>query len=72
MYYEVWDAVSRNLLYDFDTLDEALEAVRELLEVNPEPGRIDLGIIQMNEHHRGVWSVHGDELLALVHQRPAV
>ncbi|MFN8633087.1 MAG: hypothetical protein U0893_04470 [Chloroflexota bacterium] len=72
MYYEVWDANSRNLLYEFETLDEALEAVRELLEVNPEPSRFDPGIIQMDEHHRGVWSAHGDELQALLQQRPAV
>jgi hypothetical protein len=35
MHYELWDALSRNLLADFDTEPEALTAVRELLAINP-------------------------------------
>ncbi len=32
--YEIWDTESRNLLDDFDTEAEAIEAVRELIAVN--------------------------------------
>ena len=32
--YELWDTESRNLLDDFDTEAEALEAVRELTALN--------------------------------------
>ena len=32
--YELWDTESRNLLDDFDTESEALEAVRELVALN--------------------------------------
>jgi len=40
--YGLWDTESRNLLYDFDTLDEALEAARELIEFNS--GRYPQGL----------------------------
>lgn len=32
--YELWDTTSRNLLDDFDTEAEALEAVRDLVALN--------------------------------------
>ena len=32
--YELWDTVSRNLLDDFDTEVEALDAVRSLIALN--------------------------------------
>jgi hypothetical protein len=70
MYFEIWDAGSRNLLYEFDTLEEALDAVQELLDANPEPGRVDLVLGELNEDHRSVWQARGDELLALPKQRP--
>jgi hypothetical protein len=35
MHYELWDTESRNLLEDFDTEAEALEAARELIVLNP-------------------------------------
>jgi hypothetical protein len=72
MYYEIWDARSKNLLYDFDTLDEALDAVQELLDANPEPGRVDLVLGRMNEKHRSDWQARGAELLDLLKHRPAV
>jgi hypothetical protein len=72
MYYEIWDAQSRNLLYDFYTLDEALDAVQELLEANPDHGRVDLVLGQMNEQHQSDWQARGAGLLDLQKQRPAV
>jgi hypothetical protein len=38
--YELWDTASRNLLEDFDTEAEALEAVRSLIALNG-PGCTD-------------------------------
>jgi hypothetical protein len=38
--YELWDIESRNLLDDFDTEGEALEAVRSLIALNG-PGTTD-------------------------------
>jgi hypothetical protein len=38
--YELWDTKSRNLLDDFDTEAEALDAVRELVALNG-PGCTD-------------------------------
>ena len=72
MYYEIWDVVTRNLLYDFDTLDEALNAVRELAEANPEPGRVNLALGQVDENHRSTTLARGDALLDMVKERPAV
>jgi hypothetical protein len=34
MHYELWDTESRNLLEDFETEAAALEASRELIELN--------------------------------------
>ena len=36
MRFELWDLETRNLLYDFDTLDEAVEVARELTALNPD------------------------------------
>lgn len=34
MRYELWDTESRNLLYDFDTEAQALDAARDLIDLN--------------------------------------
>ena len=72
MYFEIWDVVTRNLLYDFDTLEEALDAVYELAEANPEPGRVNLALGRVDENNRTTWVAMGDALLDLLKQRPAV
>ena len=40
MHWEIWDVESKNLVEDFDTEAEALQAVREILAVN-RPDYID-------------------------------
>jgi hypothetical protein len=45
MHYELWDALSRNLLADFDTEPEALTAVRELLAINPPEMADELALV---------------------------
>jgi hypothetical protein len=72
MYFEIWDVVTRNLLYDFDTIDEALDVVQELAVANPESGRVNLALGQVDETHRTTWLARGDALLDMVKQRPAV
>ncbi|MCC7371749.1 MAG: hypothetical protein IT306_25245 [Chloroflexi bacterium] len=45
MHYELWDFRSRNLLADFDTEQEALTAVNELLAVNDLSMADDLALV---------------------------
>ena len=48
MRYELWDTESRNLLYDFGTEAEALDAVRELTKLNRPsyPGALALTLVE--------------------------
>ncbi len=68
MHYELWDLDSRNILFDFDTLEEALQAARELTEVNQDryPGLMALG--RFEDDHRFTWLARGDSLGDLMHQ----
>jgi len=72
MYFELWGLETRNLLYDFDTLNEAIEAARELIDLNPGwyPKNLILG--QLDENHKATWVARDDALLDLLKQRPAV
>jgi hypothetical protein len=72
MHYELWDLESRNLLYDFESLGEALEAAHELTELNPDhyPEKMALG--RMNDDESYTWLAKGDDLLAMREHRPAV
>lgn len=72
MYFEIWDVETRDLLYDFDTVEEALDAVNELVDANPEPGRVNLALGQVDEQHRITWLARGEALLDMLKQRPAV
>ena len=72
MYFELWDIETRNFLYDFDTLDEAVEAVRELIDINPDWYPEKLILDQLDENHKATWIARGDALLDLLKQRPAV
>jgi hypothetical protein len=72
MYFEIWDVETRNLLYDFDTVDEAFDAIHELVEANPEPGRVNLALGQVDEDNRTTWLAMGDALIAMLKQRPVV
>ena len=47
--YELWHTASRNLLYDFDTEEEALDAIRQLAALNG-PGTTDeLALVYVDE-----------------------
>ena len=72
MFFELWDIETRNLLYDFDTLEEALQAARELTEVNQDryPGLMALARVE--DDQRVTWLARGESLGDLMHQRGAV
>lgn len=62
--YELWDTESRNLLDDFDTEAEALEAVRELIALNG-PGTTDaLALTLVTADGRMTTLAMGDALAA--------
>ena len=63
MHYELWDALSRNLLADFDTEVQALAAVRDLLAIN-DPEMADELILVWRDADRGGTVVEGAELAA--------
>ena len=65
MHYELWDLVSRNLLYDFDTLYEAVEAARELTELNPTIYPDEMALFRSDEPGQSGWVAKGADLLRL-------
>lgn len=66
MYFELWDVESRNLLYDFDTLDEALDAARELISVNVGRYPAKLALAQVGDDERTTWLGSGQTLAPLL------
>jgi hypothetical protein len=71
MFFELRDIETRNLLYDFDTLEEALQAARDLTEVNQEryPGQMALARVEDDE--RVTWLARGAALGELIRERRA-
>jgi hypothetical protein len=72
MHFELWDLDSRNLLYDFDTLDEAIEAARELTDLNPDRYPEKMALFRSDGDTNSKWLARGEALLQLSEQRPAV
>lgn len=66
MFFAWSDTETRNLLYDFDTLDEALEAARELVVLNKHiyPGKMALA--QADDDSRTTWLTSGESLWPLL------
>jgi hypothetical protein len=71
MFFELRDIETRNLLYDFDTLEEALQAARELTELNQDryPGLMALARVE--DDQRVTWLARGESLHELMRQRRA-
>jgi hypothetical protein len=71
MGYELWDIESRSLLYDFDTLDEVIEAALELTE--PNPGRYPEGLAMAHSDadQNFTWLAHGPAMTRMLEQHPA-
>jgi len=49
MHYELWDTASRNLLYDFDSEDDARDAVRQLTVLNGSGTTQDLALLRVGD-----------------------
>ena len=62
MYFELWDTDTRNLLYDFDTEEEALAAAWELVEVNPSIYPERLALARGNDDGTATWLASGAPL----------
>jgi hypothetical protein len=63
--YELWDTESRNLLDDFDTEAEALEAVRELLALNGPESAHALALTRVYADGRMITVAQSDHLATL-------
>lgn len=68
MHFELWDTESRNLLYDFDALDEAVAAAAELTALNCDryPERLALG--RVDDDSSTTWIAAGPTLAPLIDQ----
>jgi hypothetical protein len=72
MHFELWDLDTRNILYDFDTLEEALQAARELTEVNRDRYPELMALARFEDDQRVTWLARGDSLGELMYQRRTV
>ena len=70
--YELWDIETRNLLYDFDSLEEALEAARELSHENQGRYPDGLALAYIDANAKLTWLAHSASMLELLERRPAV
>jgi hypothetical protein len=71
MFFELWDTETRNLLYDFDTLEEAIQAARELTEVNEDRYPGHMALARVEDDQRVTWLARGAALGDLMRPRRA-
>jgi hypothetical protein len=71
MHFELWDLETRNILYDFDTLDEAVASARELTALNPDRYPQKMALFRMDSEGTSAWIARGEALLHLTEQSPA-
>ena len=64
--YELWDTESRNLLDDFDSEGEALEAVRSLIALNGPGTTIALALTRVDSNGHMTTLAMGTALASLV------
>ena len=62
MYFELWDTDTRNLLYDFDTEEEALDAAAELVTLKPSIYPEHLALARGNDDGIASWLASGTSL----------
>jgi hypothetical protein len=65
VWYELWSDESRNLLHEFDSEMEALDAAREYLTPD-QSGRVVGVTLVVYDDNRPVRSVHGAALAELI------
>ena len=62
IYFELWDTDTRNLLYDFDTEEESLDAAAELIELNPSIYPERMALARGNDDGTTFWLASGASL----------
>jgi hypothetical protein len=72
MFYELWDLEPRNLLYDFGSIDEAFDAIRELSALNEGIYPDKLALARVEAESKTTWLARGVALLRMAERRPAV
>lgn len=70
MRYELWHVDSANLMDDFESQAEALEAVRAYLTPDAEGVTVDVALMVYGDAGQEPRSIHGAELESLVFDRP--
>lgn len=70
MYFELWDVETKNLLYDFDTQEEAVDAARKLVSLNPGVYPEKLALAQVDDGDTVTWLGAGATLQPLLDARP--
>lgn len=66
IFYELWDTEIHLLLDDFDAFDLALEAAREMVNIDPHRYPAYLAIAQVNDDETTTWLAKGPVLAALL------
>lgn len=64
MWYELWDVASGNLITDFDSESEAVEATRAYLTASDAGPVVDVSLIVYDDEDRVLQSLEGDALHA--------
>jgi|SoiMethySBSTD1v2_1073268.scaffolds.fasta_scaffold3805516_1 hypothetical protein len=70
MYFELWDIEGRNLLEDFESLSETLQAAREYTAVNPGRYPEGLALAQVDENEKTSWPAVGAAIFSLIDDSP--
>jgi hypothetical protein len=68
MYFELWDTETRNLLYDFETLDEALDAARTLAAPNVGVYPAKMALARVDDDTKTTWLAVGESLQPLLQE----
>ena len=69
MFFELWDIETRYVHDDFDTVDEALDHARDLIQEDPERYPAYLALAQVNEDETTTWIARGDGLTQMLEAR---
>lgn len=64
MWYELWDVASGNLITDFDSESEAVEAARAYLTADQSGPPVDVSLIVYDDQDQVLRSLEGDALRA--------
>jgi hypothetical protein len=64
MWYELWDVASGNLITDFDSEAEAVEAARAYITSDESGPSVDVSLVVYDDDDRPVRSLEGDALAA--------